>query len=521
MLPLLILDDALEADSLLKMRITIEERYLPVTDFARRLSAKTGQRILVEGRLAPRKLAIFVKDRAVAETMAHAADALEGDWSRTKDGWRLSPAPETARLEAAAPKLRDAVQRQAFAAWLREAVQPKPRASSGLEGRTAALLREIGLEKATEALLAGEPLIATGDGRGRTIPIPMEDAFYGANAPSPMNALLVVRRDPSSGRVTQTFRSLGQVTSNASLSNLDPMAAQKRVPDEIERRDVEWARSSQEEVRDAKLRDLPAEIDPYGSNLASLADLLARLHARSGVPVVAESFRAPTAFWGDPHGATVDEALRSVESGPVLSAGVGARFLWRGSGGWIIARTPEAWRLRMGEIAEGRIRPLEKKGVPSLADYASLAGSLTAVQRSELEIFRPLATFPTVALRQGCGGLLVYDALPPAMRSRVAVGVPFSELPRLAQERWRQTAMNEVYTRVPPEPWVDAVLRDRMPNDASFSVNLENSDVQEVDLGPSATRRSSKGLLYRTWSFRFGTGENALVVHAPLTPVAP
>ena len=268
------------------------------------------------------------------------------------------------------------------------------------------------------------------------------------------------------------------------------------------------------------LKPLPPENDPYGAGLASLADVLARIHARTGLPVAAESFRAPSVGWGELQGDTVGEATRAVLQNPLIKLRGVSRFVWKGVGGWLVARTPDAWDLRQGEIPEGSLVPLERKATPTLDDYARLAGGLTEGQRAALEYFRPLATFPTIALREGYWGFLIYDALPSALRLNVENGIRYGDLPPRAQERWRRAVVDRACRTLVKEEWMNAVLADRIPPDAGFLV-IEGPDyVNRIRVFPLVRNDPSNPTRYHAFDFRFGRGD-AFDVLAPTVPVAP
>ena len=167
----------------------------------------------------------------------------------------------------------------------------------------------------------------------------------------------------------------------------------------------------------------------------------------AALPVAAESFRAPFGAWGDPAGATVQDALRFTDAARI--AGV-RPVVWKGVRGWLLARYVDAWQMREGEIPEGRLLPLERRGVPTLDEYAALAGSLTEPQRAALAEFRPLARFPTLTIRKGYWGLFVFDALPTALRARSATALPLAALPPVTQARWRRAVVEQTYEGAPP-----------------------------------------------------------------------
>lgn len=528
-LPLLVFVDDLASDPRLKATTTFAERYLPLPQFAERLAAATKAPIGVEPSMSGRKLVLFVDDRPAAETMARVADALGSHWIVKANGWSLIRDGTINEAERAAPAARDAARRKALAEWVGQTIEKPGDSRDTLRQATSALLRDAGAGTATSTLLAGKALVGTADGRAGSRPLSMlQDAFSrvqfskpggGLYAP-PTNAMILLRFDPETGRVITSLRSLGGESRTGTMGWSDPLLEAKPGPDAMDRLDDAWAGDGGAAVGDARLKPGTPEPDPYGAGLASLSDVLAGLHARTGLPLAAESFRAPVTPWGAPKGETVREALRAVLDGPMVKFGGVPRFVWRGSEGWLLVRTPAAWSLRRGEIPESRLVPLEAKRTPSLDDYAALAGSMNEAQRVELERFRPLATFPTVALRVGFWGLDVYDALPAAARKAAALGIAFGDLPPLAQERWRRAVVEQVDRKIPPEAWVDAVLGDRIPPDAAFQAVLEDTFVEPYDLGPFPTD-FHKAPSYHSVTFRFGAGKDPVTVRAPLAPAAP
>ena len=232
MLPLA---DPLDADPRLKPALSVAERYLPLPDFARRLADATGERIGVDAPLRTRKLVLFVNGRPVAETMARVADALDARWTPSEGGWTLLPTPESVRVERETRTAEANGRRKAVTEWLtRASAKPKDLRDRMASVRSA-LLREIGTERAAATLLAGKPLVATGDGRAGTAMIPFDDAFEGLKVrtmsgeiATPTNGMIVLRFDPSSGRLSTNLRTLGlegRFDDARSRSNETPVAA--------------------------------------------------------------------------------------------------------------------------------------------------------------------------------------------------------------------------------------------------------------------------------------------------------
>ena len=518
------LADPLDADPRLKPALSVAERYLPLPDFARRLADATGERIGVDAPLRTRKLVLFVNGRPVAETMARVADALDARWTPSEGGWTLLPTPESVRVERETRTAEANGRRKAVTEWLtRASAKPKDLRDRMASVRSA-LLREIGTERAAATLLAGKPLVATGDGRAGTAMIPFDDAFEGLKVrtmsgeiATPTNGMIVLRFDPSSGRLSTNLRTfgLGEGSVMSSRSDETPVAAGTE-PDPFVRHTEAWAKEGDPAVAEVPLKTLAPEGDPYGAGLASYADVLARLHARTGVPVAAESFRAPFGAWGDPAGATVRDALRSTDAARI--AGV-RPVVWKGVRGWLLARYVDAWQMREGEIPEGRLLPLERRGVPTLDEYAALAGSLTEPQRAALAEFRPLARFPTLTIRKGYWGLFVFDALPTALRARSATALPLAALPPVTQARWRLAVVEQTYEGAPPEGWIDAVLNDRVPLGAGFLFASGNASVSAYDRTPLA-RDGGRPVRYRAFFFRFAAEGQSIDVYAPTVPSA-
>ncbi len=81
----------LKEDPKLQTTVSFRERYLPLKDFAKRLSELTGASVSVSSEYAEEKLSLFVHDRPAWEVMERAVEVLGLEWGEglTKGSYRI------------------------------------------------------------------------------------------------------------------------------------------------------------------------------------------------------------------------------------------------------------------------------------------------------------------------------------------------------------------------------------------------------------------------------------------------
>jgi hypothetical protein len=447
------------SDPRLSHPVTVEERYLPLSDFAARLTKVTKVPIKVSGDMMPRKLTLFVEARTAHETMKMVANALGGRWVRIGEDWNLRADQDLARAEAQAEAARSSWLREESLAWVRAfRASPKSQAPS-IEERAAALLAKMGESRAADLLVAGRPLVATTGGLYGTTPLSLTGALGEAAAEIPKEPALFLFRNSVDGVARLEFVDL------ASTTRVQRSVAPKERPkppsdDKVTKLEDDWAVDDDSNVSQTPLKSLPDDPDPYGMSWISLADVLKRIHDRTDLPVAAEAFRACSCSQSGWMMPTVAETMRRVQAdlgGKMVGS---APIVWRTEKGWLLARPRSAWELRKGEIPESSLVPLEKKP-PTLDGLAALAGSLTDPQAQAIGVRRPLAAFPTIALYTGYRALAIYDALTPELRKRIFEGVPYAEMPALARQRWDAVPLRVWISA--GGPTIAAILSGRRP----------------------------------------------------------
>ena len=431
MLPLLVLlaqTDDLASDARLRAPLTVAERYLPLPEFARRLQAATKAPVRVSPEMAARKLVLFVDGRPAAETMRMAANALGGRWVRLGLEWRLRVDPRFDRDEESASAAFQAARRSAVLAWADGfAKAPGPSGEIPAVAKASGLIAKIGPAAATDTLLTGRSLLATMSGRDGSVSMPLADAFDVAAT----DAILGLRLSEDGRFVTIRLTPLGDfvgggVTTGASVGVPHPP------PTDEERHAAAWGIDADPAASATSLATKALDKEPYPSGLSSLSDVLDRLHARSGRPIVAEAFRTPLRLYGEIPGGTVREALSALAKDVSWTR---YPFAWRSQDGWILARPARPWSLRPGEIPESALRPLEGRD-PTLDQYADLAASLTEPQVAATARDRPLARFSTAPFRD-IRTLALFGTLDAAARATArGKGILYADMPPAARARW-------------------------------------------------------------------------------------
>ena len=463
-MPLLALLDALGSDARLSAPLTVGERYLPLPEFAERLVKATKAPMRIARVMSERKLTLFVDGKPASETMRMVANALGGEWSFASGTWTLRPDPKIVRDEQVAADSDEAARRTAVLAWAEAfARDSTPYGDNPGIAKAAELVAKIGPQALADTLLSGRALIATSSGRDGSVQVSLADAFDAETTDGVLSlripeggTLVTIRLTPLMERGVG-----GGIVTGVGVAVPEP-----KTPTRYARRAEAWGADADPQATGGKLATPPLGKEPYPSGLESLADVLERLHARGGVPVAAESFRAPFRLFGEIPGTTVREALEALAK---ETGWTRARTYWRSEGGWVLARYARPLSYRPGEIPEARLRPLEGK-YPSLDAYADLAAGLTPPQTEATNHYRPLVRFSTVPLRS-VRALAFYGSLSATERAAARdKGLPYAQMSPAARNRW-DTAYSEMVLDFPSKDgtYFD-LLGGKRPADAGLRV---------------------------------------------------
>lgn len=184
-----------------------------------------------------------------------------------------------------------------------------------------------------------------------------------------------------------------------------------------------------------KPEETPARrITPY----KTLADLLVELHARTGLPIVADGFRLAMVAKRLPDGKDLAEWRRSLGN---WSDGRyrGYQPLLRADGGWVMMRHPRYWQQVAREVPEGPIRRLEasgRNGRFTLDDVAAFGARITPAQEPWLAGDMLVMDAPSAAVEGKVAFLRLWASLPSGLRrNALAAGVEARAMPPESYDR--------------------------------------------------------------------------------------
>ncbi|RYG35879.1 hypothetical protein EON81_11435 [bacterium] len=441
----------------------------PITEALATLEKGKGCRLEVASALHSRQIALHTEKEPLGQTLERIAEVMEAKWTETPAGWRLDPVPERVVELAAYLKLRDDLlvseARATLEGMAKIAERPFPEVyAEGEKARKAgaaeedpkkaeplfARWRELGsgnyLSYLTGALYAslgqeersrfwkGEMFVgstAAGKG-GHALPSGSENwgdqssEVFLANRGdtrifSRFHPVLhqfqerILREGLSGHRV---IMSVPYIESPALKKH--PFSVRQTAWDQRKLFSSAWAKPA------AKL-DPPGK-SPWQRGYWAKADVLARLHARTGIPVVAMVDRSAWPI------AETDRDLRRSQYGTPPPAGtVGAALAafaeigemhLHESSGFLLSRSSRWAEQTLASPPEAAVRSFESLERPTLNDCAVLALGLTdrqayAMGQPDQIVCRndatPLAATALEALR-------LWGILSPAQRSALLGG---------------------------------------------------------------------------------------------------
>ena len=462
-------------DARLAARATLERPYATLAEIGAWVQERSGVPVYVAPAIRGRKATVLVADRPLHETMDRIAEALFLQWERTKDGYtlrlaegvgqeeaRIADAEARATRQAAVDALDrlagyarystpEAIQSALDAAKTEVEVAKRDPSEAGKAALAAAQRRSSELStysyakhyQAGAALVAGlsparRAAIVDGQtvyGSTRpirgfvTVPSTVSDlvaAMHG-NAQPGDRTLLSVNYDPTEGALTfaeSRWSGGSGGGSSMQLKSADETSYKAALRDQpLQRRLREWAKTDLETLATKLAPARPESSEavrptPY----RTLAEILTDLHARTGLPIVADGFRIAVVAKKPPDGATLDlwnRALNPWSDGRFR----GYRPVFRAVGGWAMFRHPQYWKMIPREAPESAVAALEaawrRPQRATLDDYAAFAGRLTPVQALYAGKTSPVMALPGDPLDGSIPFLRLWSALAGGQR-RVA-----------------------------------------------------------------------------------------------------
>lgn len=429
---------------------------------------KTGVPVYVVPAIRERKATVLVEDRPLSEIMDRVAQGLFLEWERTKDGYTLRLGPDVAKdeaqMQAAEAKAWMAGLKQKMDAmaeysryspervkseladarseWERLSKEKSPAAdaaaarmgrlssfdSNAFQRCAGELLAQVPAAR-REAIFTGTPIYGSDKASAGFLPLSgsavAKLSSYGTSAKPDSRLLFSVRFEPAK-------RLLWLVASPSGGSGLaqtmqgseDATFQQTLSAQALAQRWKSWA------VADAKLLATPIERkEPQPEKAGhtpyrAVSELLVDLHARTGLPIVADGFRQAVVARHPPEGATLKAWLDSVNSYYTDSRFRGYQLRVRATGGWLSLRHYRFWQQVGREVPEARIRTLEaaarRSTGASVDDFAAFAGSLTPEQAPWTAGPDIVMEAPNKTLEGNVPFLQFWNSLPSVLRRTAA-----------------------------------------------------------------------------------------------------
>ncbi len=464
-------------DARLSIRATLEAPRLTYTELGAWVQKASGVPILVSPAIRERKATVFVENRPLRETMDRAAEALFLEWQRTKDGYTLRLAPEIAGEETAMAAISAEESRRAlrqrlddlatFAALPKDQLKAEEdkddaeaiamdketdraqrmrRAELIDRASTLASLRYQGYVRAEGLLLAtltpaqrgsildGTILYASNHPSAGLLPLPNEAVAALAENYGQVSAdktvLYSIHYDSQKGEIAFAHAIPdGNGASGGGMTDRGDdsvRAREARAASPLGKRLSGWAKADPV-LMATRLTPKRAE-EPMAKRQTpykTLADLLVDLHARTGLPIVADGFRLALVAKRLPEGNDVAEWRRSLGNAYAngTSAFLGYQPLVRAQGGWLMMRHPRYWQQIPREVPEAPIRRLEaasRSGRVAFDDVAAFGAAVTAAQEPWLDGDRLVMDAPSAAIAGKVRFLRLWASLPSVLR-RTAV----------------------------------------------------------------------------------------------------
>ncbi|RYG24129.1 hypothetical protein EON82_11820, partial [bacterium] len=424
---------ALQAgDPKLDVRVSLNAPRMTYAEMGVWFGQQMGVPVYVVPAIRERKATVLVEDRPLKEIMDRVAEGLFLEWERTKDGYTLRLGPDVARdeaqMQAAEARAWTAGLRQkmdamadfsrfspervksevadARAEWERLSKDPSPEGKAKADAAAARLGRLSSFEANAfqrcagellaqvsparrEAILAGSPLYGS-DKAGSGF-LPLSEAavaklsvYDGERKPGD-RLLFSIRFDPAKRQLwLVSSPSNGGGVAQTMQGSEDPTFQQALSGQALVQRWKSWA------VTDAKLMAMPIArkempVEKAGQTpYRALSEILVDLHARTGVPIVADGFRKAIVARHPPQGANLKAWVDSINSWYSDQRFRGYQLRVRATGGWLSLRHYRFWQQVRREVPEGPIRTLEavarRRYGWTVDDFAAFAGVLTPEQ---------------------------------------------------------------------------------------------------------------------------------------------
>ncbi len=253
----------------------------------------------------------------------------------------------------------------------------------------------------------------------------------------------------------------------------------------------------------------------YARGVWSVAEHLERLHARSGVPILADAFRTPCSYEEPFDGKTVGEYL------DVFNKDRNGYFaypagLLRTEGGWLMYRHSQYWQKLAREIPEKVLTRFEAKtnGAESLnlEDASQFANSLTLPQAAGVRDGHLLVRFRTDRIRGSLPSLQLWANLDIRQRQLAAGnGLALAALGGTARDRYVEAIRQSVIESFASEKYIGFLSPafGRIPDGMGLFAGPTTTSMSPNDHYPRLDSNNSyfspRSVQVDAFELRFGT----------------
>lgn len=488
----------------------------PVAPALAELGKKAGCSLEASTALKDRKIALHTEEEPLGATLDRLAEVLDARWTVAGNGWRLDPIPErmaelagyrALRKGLAEQAVRDEIEkdlqrtrsepysviRKRRSAWwkamgdakteeeTRKAMELPGNDDPDLDAYLVATLYDSLDEEERRRFWSGEVFYASTDATEEGRALPREATSWDSNGSDGDDGaargelLIFAAYDVDRSSLwTRTDQGGGMGRSEHGGDFGDGKALEEHP---FSKR--QWWINPPPLFKDRRNEPLKtlakAGTGPWLNGFWSVADVLARFHARSGLPIVALVTRQPWSY-ADP-----DTASSTVGAGmdDLLSR---AQLSLRQSGPYLMAR-PNDWEESLDrEPPEAAYRAFEKIERPTLDDYGAIALRLNDRQVSGFDMYPWVSRHPTGPFSQGIAVLWLWGSLTPAMRAAVRRGrpVPYTSMTPAMRTWFEKALLGGIRQGAELGPSVRQAFRGRW-NDAvvrEFALWGDHEDVQ-------------------------------------------
>ncbi|RYG44409.1 hypothetical protein EON79_14955 [bacterium] len=372
-----------------------------------------------------------------------------------------------------------------------------------------------------DAMLGGRPMLADNAELGTGHQLPADAYVYGMPQTKGQGIMAILQYKPETGQLRFAQRGMPTKESSGGGVMRDiPLPSSTPKDQALSVRIGAWAKVRDAEVDNMEIAagDPPKEVSPKG--LLSMADHFLWLHARTGVPIVAEVTRVASSYPEPFQGKTIAEWMKETLIRRSFDANW-QLYNFHTDKGWLMARASNLIRLRATEVPERVLQPLAGKADLTLDEMAWFAGNLTDDQAAGLNEQTWAYPVTLVKINMALSSLRVYAALGSSKRAALSpAGVRMNEMPPAARQKLGALFMHRLTGGWPETSLVPYITGAARLDEAAMSFGVEETGLNTiVEERQRDTRKGGfgySGKSYEAVRFRARLGEQSYDEWLPL-----